>query len=184
MHCFSKRKTPACHNTFLKIPPCHQIQYVLNVSFDASLVDLDTVEDSACANVEITKNKTLKGGTRAGKFHSMGKKNMKKCINECCGRPNCDIAYQLNGHCYSVECSDGKLCAATNEPAREGDDIQLAYMNKNGLNEKQRGKAPTYYFIGQNFSGKSAENLVQCRKFCPPKILVCRNILSAENFVR
>ena len=64
---------------------------------------------------------------------------MKKCINECCGRPNCDIAYQLNGHCYSVECSDGKLCQATNEPTREGDNIQLAYMNKNGLNEKQRG---------------------------------------------
>ena len=89
--------------------------------------------------MEVTKNKTLKGGTRAGKFHSMGKKDMKKCISECCGRPNCDIAYQLNGHCYSVECSDGKLCQAANEPSKEGDNIQLAYMNKNGLNEKQRG---------------------------------------------
>jgi len=110
--------------------------------------DLDTVEDSACSNVEITKNKTLKGGTRAGKFHSMGKKNMKKCINECCGRPNCDIAYQLNGHCYSVECSDGKLCQATNEPTREGDNIQLAYMNKNGLNEKQRDYMVIYIIVG------------------------------------
>lgn len=103
------------------------------------LLDLDISEDSACLNVEIATNKTLKGGTRAGKFKSMGKKTMKKCINSCCDRPDCDVAYLLNGHCYAVECADGRLCQATGEPSKAGDNIQLAYMNKVGLGEKQRG---------------------------------------------
>lgn len=126
-----KKYNLKCLDFFVTAEPCLKIFFVI--------LELDAQEDSACVNVEITKNKTLKGGTRAGKFHSMGKKDMKKCITECCGRPNCDIAYQLNGHCYSVECSDGKLCQATNEPTKEGDNIQLAYMNKNGLDEKKRG---------------------------------------------
>lgn len=110
--------------------------------------DLDISEDSACLNVEIATNKTLKGGTRAGKFKSMGKKTMKKCINSCCDRPDCDVAYLLNGHCYAVECADGRLCQATGEPSKAGDNIQLAYMNKVGLGEKQRDYMIVYIIVG------------------------------------
>ena len=103
-------------------------------------LDLDLNEESACLNTEIVKNKTLKGGTKAGKFHPMGKKDMRSCISGCCDRPDCDIAYLLNGHCYAIECSDVKLCQTTGEPTTAKDSIQLAYMNKAGPGEKQRGR--------------------------------------------
>ena len=78
-------------------------------------------------------------------------KNMKTCISSCCDRPDCDVAYLLNGHCYAVECSDGKLCQATGEPSRTGDSVQLAYMNKAGLGEKQRGDHFISLFICHKF---------------------------------
>lgn len=106
------------------------------------LAELEQQSDiSACGNVEIKHNKTLKGGTRAGRFHPLGKKTMDSCINSCCDRPNCDIAYLLNGHCYSVQCTDSKLCQDAGEPAKAGDTVQMAYMNKGSSGDKQRGKS-------------------------------------------
>ncbi|XP_065651395.1 uncharacterized protein LOC100209524 isoform X4 [Hydra vulgaris] len=110
--------------------------------------DLDVSEESACLNTEIVKNKTLKGGLKAGKFHPVGKKDMKSCINVCCDRPDCDIAYLLNGHCYAIECSDVKLCQTTGEPATTKDSVQLAYMNKAGPGEKQRDYMVVYIIVG------------------------------------
>ena len=108
----------------------------------------DSEENGACANVEITHNRTLKGGTKAGKFTPMGKmKEMKSCINTCCDKPNCDVAYFLNKRCFHVECTDGKLCQATSEPSRAGATVQLAYMNKAGLNDKKGGKNDAYSFL-------------------------------------
>ena len=107
-----------------------------------SFIELDVSEDSSCVNAEVISNKTLKGGTKAGKFRAMGKsRNMKTCISSCCDRPDCDIAYLLNDHCYAVECIDGSLCQATNEPSKSGDSIQLAYMNKGGMVEKKGGNS-------------------------------------------
>jgi len=111
--------------------------------------DLDVSEESSCVNVEVISNKTLKGGTKAGKFRPMGKqKNMKSCINSCCDRPDCDIAYLLNDHCYAVECTDGNLCQSTDEPLKTGDNVQLAYMNKASLGEKQRDYMVVYIIVG------------------------------------
>ena len=100
-----------------------------------------TADNSACSNVEIAHNVTLKGGTRAGVFKEVGKMvDMKKCVSSCCDRPECDIAYLLNGHCFAVQCLDGSLCQATAEPAKVGDTVSLAYMNKAGLGEYKRGE--------------------------------------------
>ncbi len=83
---------------------------------------------------------TLKGGTRAGIFKELGKMvEMKNCVASCCDRPECDVAYLLNGHCFAVQCTDGNLCQATAEPAKAGDTVALAYMNKAGLGEYKRG---------------------------------------------
>ena len=98
-------------------------------------------DNNACSNVEIAHNVTLKGGTRAGIFKEVGRMvDMKKCVSSCCDKPECDVAYLLNGHCFSVQCLDGSLCQATAEPAKAGDTVALAYMNKAGLGEYKRGR--------------------------------------------
>ena len=98
-------------------------------------------DNNACSNVEIAHNVTLKGGTRAGIFKEVGRMvDMKKCVSSCCDKPECDIAYLLNGHCFSVQCLDGNLCQTTAEPVKAGDTVALAYMNKAGLGEYKRGK--------------------------------------------
>ena len=95
----------------------------------------------ACSNVEVEHNVTLKGGTRAGIFKDVGKiGSMKKCVSSCCDRPDCDIAYFLNGHCFSVQCLDTNLCQSSPEPAGPGDTVSLAYMNKAGIGEYKRGE--------------------------------------------
>eukprot|EP00794_Sanderia_malayensis_P012056 gene12056-13299_t len=110
----------------------------LELSEDSKLLGHNT-DNKACSNVEIAHNVTLKGGTRAGIFKEMGKMtDMKNCVTSCCDRPECDIAYLLNGHCFAVQCTDGKLCQATAEPAKAGDNVALAYMNKAGLGEYKR----------------------------------------------
>ena len=73
--------------------------------------------------------------------------DMKKCVSSCCDKPECDIAYLLNGHCFSVQCLDGSLCQATAEPAKAGDTVALAYMNKAGLGEYKRGKIVIPCFV-------------------------------------
>lgn len=113
------------------------------------LKEAELNDEGSCNNVEITKGRTLKGGTKAGKFRSVGKvKDMKKCVSKCCDQPDCDIAYLLNDHCFHVECTDGKLCQATIEPAHQKDNVQLAYMNKAGLGETKRDYVVVYIICG------------------------------------
>lgn len=106
-------------------------------------------DNNACSNVEIAHNVTLKGGTRAGIFKEVGRMvDMKKCVSSCCDKPECDVAYLLNGHCFSVQCLDGSLCQATAEPAKAGDTVALAYMNKAGLGEYKRDFFVVYIIAG------------------------------------
>jgi len=102
-------------------------------------LELDQTEPNSCRNSEVIHDKTLRGGTKAGKFHPLGKKTMDSCVTSCCDRPSCDVAYLLNGHCYAVQCTDSKLCQPSDH-LKKGDTVQLAYMNKPEAADKKRGK--------------------------------------------
>ena len=111
------------------------------LSLNTELDQIDSASASSsdsCSNAEIVRGKTLKGGTKAGKFHPLGEKTMKSCIASCCERPTCDIAYLLNGKCYSVQCLDSRLCQPSSDPVKG--EVQLAYVHKSGNSEKKRGK--------------------------------------------
>ena len=100
----------------------------------------NTPANTCASEAEIIHNKTLKGGTKAGRFQPLGKKSMESCVSSCCERPTCDVAYLLNGHCYSVQCLDSKLCQpSSSDHVKKGDQVQLAYMHKPESGDKKRG---------------------------------------------
>lgn len=70
----------------------------------------------------------------------MGKADdIHRCISRCCTRPTCDIAYLLNNKCFAVQCLDGVMCQTSAEPAALGANVQLAYMNRGGNAQKEKG---------------------------------------------
>ncbi|XP_065063476.1 uncharacterized protein LOC135690004 isoform X1 [Rhopilema esculentum] len=121
----------------------------IELSEESKPIGQKPADNGACSNVEIAHNVTLKGGTRAGVFKEVGRMvDMKKCVSSCCDRPECDVAYMLNGHCFAVQCADGSLCQATAEPAKAGDTVALAYMNKAALGEYKRDFFVLYIIAG------------------------------------
>ncbi|XP_048590274.1 uncharacterized protein LOC5501396 [Nematostella vectensis] len=61
---------------------------------------------------EILTGVTFRGGIKAGHFKDQGAvRNMGDCVNKCCRKPSCDIAFMVDGNCYSVKCDKNKsLC--------------------------------------------------------------------------
>ena len=52
-----------------------------------------------------------KGGTKAGKYHRLGKvESFEECINLCCWKRNCKMALMLRTSCFQVDCkpNDGE----------------------------------------------------------------------------
>ena len=96
--------------------------------------------NGGCHKSRVSTDVRLKGGKHAGNFTELGQVNsIQNCIDMCCGRPLCDIAYMENKKCFAVRCFDGVLCQTTAEKSPFNGVVQLAYMNRNGAGEKDRG---------------------------------------------
>ncbi|XP_066025158.1 uncharacterized protein [Pocillopora verrucosa] len=78
----------------------------------------DTKKDKAspqqknvCWDGEILSNYTLVGGINAGTFSDNGKTtNMDICMQFCCKRDTCDLAFMIEDDCYSVSCNSNGAC--------------------------------------------------------------------------
>ena len=97
-----------------------------------------SLSGGSCQSSKISTGVTLRGGRKAGNFTELGLvANLDTCIDKCCSLPLCDIAYMQDKKCFAVRCFDGLLCQTM--PDNGKNDIQLAYMNRNGSVAKERG---------------------------------------------
>ena len=110
----------ASPNVFTNRPPLRlyentpQIAQKLNALFDLSPT-ASTQQKSVCWDGEILHNYTLVGGINAGTFTDNGKtSNMDICMQFCCKRQACDLAFMIEDDCYSVACNSNGAC----EPRR------------------------------------------------------------------
>lgn len=83
-----------------------EISSLLGVSSTAS-----TQQKNVCWDGEILQNYTLVGGINAGTFADNGKtENMDICMQFCCKRESCDLAFMIEDDCYSVACNSNGAC--------------------------------------------------------------------------
>jgi len=69
---------------------------------------------SDCDHGPITTNVALKHELRAGKFWRLGiVDSMQQCIEMCCKKEDCEMAYMPGNHCYGVDCFSEKHCEVT-----------------------------------------------------------------------
>ena len=87
-----------------------QIAQKINALFDLSPT-ASTQQKSVCWDGEILHNYTLVGGINAGTFTDNGKtSNMDICMQFCCKRQACDLAFMIEDDCYSVACNSNGVC--------------------------------------------------------------------------
>ncbi|KAJ7382468.1 hypothetical protein OS493_034629 [Desmophyllum pertusum] len=84
-----------------------------------------------CEASVIRQNVTLRGGIKSGHFKDQGTvDSMERCIELCCSRDNCSVAFMLLNRCFSVSCYNDTSCNST--PARSLIfQPQLAYIRRN-----------------------------------------------------
>ena len=84
----------------------------------------------SCSSHPVVKDKSLKGGKKAGKFRYFKNiKDMKTCIAKCCNlEKSCDVAYMESGKCYTISCFKKGLCM-TVEKHPEDQTPAIAYMD-------------------------------------------------------
>ena len=67
-----------------------------------------------CPHGPILTNVTLRHELRAGKFSRLGMAaDMDTCIQMCCERDDCEMAFMPGKHCYGVDCFSQKHCEIT-----------------------------------------------------------------------
>lgn len=68
-------------------------------------------KQSACWDGDVLYNQTLVGGINAGVFTDNGKADsMEMCMQFCCKKSRCDLAFMIEDDCYSVACSAKDKC--------------------------------------------------------------------------
>ena len=83
-----------------------KVNSLLGVSSTAS-----AQQKSVCWDGNIFHNYTLVGGINAGTFTDNGKtSNMDICMQFCCKRDSCDLAFMIEDDCYSVACNSNGAC--------------------------------------------------------------------------
>ncbi|RMX60284.1 hypothetical protein pdam_00021442 [Pocillopora damicornis] len=84
-------------------------------STEESLVsEITNVKPLKCPHGPILSNVTLRHELRAGKFSRLGKaEDMETCIQMCCDKDDCEMAFMPGNHCYGVDCFSQKHCEIT-----------------------------------------------------------------------
>ena len=116
--------------------------YVISASISAkagSSTSIPVLTDGKgvrfCETSVIEENVTLRGGIKSGQFTDQGTvENMQRCIELCCSRGNCSVAFMLLNRCFSVSCYNNTLC--TSIPARSlVFQPQLAFIRRDSHSE-------------------------------------------------
>ena len=82
-----------------------------------------------CLHQSPIKNKSLKGGKKAGKFRYFKDiKDMTHCTEMCCSRKDCDVAYMEGGKCYTISCFKKDLCMAVDHRPSDVSPL-ISYMD-------------------------------------------------------
>ena len=65
-----------------------------------------------CKHKAVLRNVRLKHGRRLATFELRGPvKSFVKCVEKCCRRRWCNLAFKIGGYCYSVHCPSHEACA-------------------------------------------------------------------------
>ena len=93
--------------------------------------DENTKAKLLCIPSITLQNVTLRNGINSGFFRDEGTvKSMQECIELCCRRMNCSVAFMLVNRCFSVSCYNKFSCKSI--PARTSIfQPQLAYVGRN-----------------------------------------------------
>lgn len=110
-----------------------------------------------CHSDKILAGHSLKGGTRAGHFDTLGETaSMHACLQRCCSKHTCDVALLIDGRCYGVACFRKELCEAIPVPHPHFVFSQLGFVTKGqkrGDIEKNQGRRPTLSWIEKPMFG-------------------------------
>jgi len=76
--------------------------------------EITNVRPLKCPHGPILTNVTLRHELRAGKFSRLGMAaDMDTCIQMCCDRDDCEMAFMPGRHCFGVDCFSEKHCEIT-----------------------------------------------------------------------
>lgn len=119
-----------------------------------------------CHSDKILAGHSLKGGTQAGHFQTLGETaSMHACLQRCCSRHPCDVALLIDGRCYGVACFSKELCEAIPVPHPHFVFSQLGFITKGqkrGDIEKNQGMRPT---LAQQNNNKKISNFIEVSKY-------------------
>ncbi|XP_048578616.1 adhesive plaque matrix protein 2 isoform X2 [Nematostella vectensis] len=88
-------------------------------------------DKNQCVPSRIAYNYTLKGGKSAGNVEELGRvESVHECMEKCCDRDTCDVAFYLKDTCYSVECYADELCQSVPIKKSKTFNPTVVYMNK------------------------------------------------------
>ena len=74
-------------------------------------------QSEICKSNVISYDVTLRGGKYAGKYKAFGPVNdMAECIRVCCMERYCDLAFMINGTCFTVRCHTEEACQEVRSP--------------------------------------------------------------------
>ena len=76
--------------------------------------EITNVRPLKCPHGPILTNVTLTHELRAGKFSRLGMADdMETCIQMCCDKDDCEMAFMPGTHCYGVDCFSQEHCEIT-----------------------------------------------------------------------
>lgn len=76
--------------------------------------EITNVRPLKCPHGPILTNVTLRHELRAGKFSRLGMaEDMETCIQMCCDKDDCEMAFMPGSHCYGVDCFSQQHCEIT-----------------------------------------------------------------------
>jgi hypothetical protein len=91
-----------------------QIQ-ISNVALLAPKVSTRARQTSSCRRKVLLRNVRLKHGRKFATFELRGRVgSVVKCVEKCCERRWCNMAYRVDSYCYSVHCPTDEACEAVN----------------------------------------------------------------------
>ena len=83
-----------------------------------------------CQVSSTSQNVTLRGGIKSGHFKDEGNvESMDRCIELCCSRDNCSVAFMLLNRCFTVSCYNETSCTSIPAPSLIFQP-QLAYIKR------------------------------------------------------
>jgi hypothetical protein len=107
-------------------------------------------QSEICKSNVISYDVTLRGGRHAGKYKAFGPvDDMEECIRVCCMQKFCDLAFVINGTCFTVRCHTEEGCQEVRSPG-SGFKPMISYV----VRERPRGYRKKHEKVHRKKLGK------------------------------